>query len=66
MEHHPQLMSPADYDLVINCLNKCLAIFQKNKGPITAEELQLRETLSTLLSEIRRQKKSHTTVPFGA
>jgi hypothetical protein len=66
MKPSAQLLSPADYDLIIAHLNEWLAIFRKKKGSITTEELQVKDTLLTELTEIRRQKKRTSATPFGA
>ncbi|SDS32421.1 hypothetical protein [Opitutus sp. GAS368] len=66
MKHPAQLLSPADYDLIIAHLNEWLAIFKKKKGSITTEELQVKDTLLTQLTEIRQKKKKSTATPFGA
>ena len=50
-------LSPTEYALIIDHLYKCLVIFEKKKGPLLAAELQVKNTVATLLTELRRHRR---------
>lgn len=50
-------LSSAEYALIIDHLYKCLAVFEKKKGPLLVAEMQVKSTVATLLNELRRHRR---------